>query len=99
MKTGQIQNTVKTLTMVGAVVAVASMLLFCGCTSGQRADFAALGNRHKVEMYSGGIKVREWISPGYVESESTSDGYYFRDEDSGQRVTVSGDVVITTLAN
>lgn len=68
-------------------------------TVAKRADIAALGNRHKVEMYSGGVKVREWISTGYVENSSGSDGYFFRDEESGRRVTVSGDVVITTLAN
>ena len=34
MKTGQTQNTVKTVAKVGAVVAVASMLLFAaGCTT------------------------------------------------------------------
>ena len=72
-------------------------LIISGCTSGQRADFGALGNEHMVEMYSGGIKVCEWTSTGYVESSPNSDGYFFRDKETKMNIKVSGDVVITTL--
>jgi len=97
MKTRQTQKTVKKVAVAGAVVAVSSMLLFCGCTSATRQKIASLGEPHKIEMYSGGVKVREWESTGYVRSEENSDGYFFTDRKTGKLVKVIGDVVITVL--
>ena len=97
MKTGRTQRTVKTVAMGGTVVAVASMLLFCGCTSATRQKIASFGEPHKIEMYSGGVKVCEWESTGYVRSEENSDGYFFTDRKTGKLVKVIGDVVITVL--
>lgn len=55
------------------------------------------GNSFKVEMYSGGKLVRSWESSGKVSSEDNSDGYYFKDFDTGKLVEISGDIVITNL--
>jgi len=71
-------------------------ILMAGC-SGDVASLGAIGNEHKIEMYSGGVKVREWTSTGKVQSEVDSDGYYFRDKETRMYTTVSGDVVITAL--
>ena len=69
-----------------------------GCTDAQRAKIGGYGNPHHVELYSGGQKVREWVSSGKVDSETDSDGYYFNDMKTGRLIEVSGDVVITKLA-
>ncbi len=79
------------------VIACICWLGLTGCTDGQRKDIAALGNQHRVEMYSGGTKVREWTSTGYVESSSKSDGYFFTDAKTHKLIKISGDIVITML--
>ncbi len=68
-----------------------------GCTESQRAKIGGLGERHRVTLWSGGIAVRTWVSPGKVSSSESSDGYYFRDEDTGLLVEISGDVVIERI--
>lgn len=68
-----------------------------GCTDARVAKFKGYGSPHHVELYSGGKKVREWVSSGKVSSEANSDGYYFNDFDTGRLIEVSGDVVITKL--
>ena len=72
-------------------------LISSGCTDATRAKFGGYGDKHKVELYSGGEKVGEWISSGKVQSEERSDGYYFNDEHTGLLMEVSGTVVITKL--
>jgi hypothetical protein len=78
-----------------ALIAIAS--LFVSCTSAERSKLGGYGGTFRVEMYSGGQKVREWISNGKVLSESASDGYYFTDSATGKLIEVAGDVVITKM--
>lgn len=78
------------------VIPVVAFVL-ASCTSADRAKLGGYGSEFRIEMYSGGVKVREWVSAGKVESESNSDGYYFKDKESGKLIEVSGDVVITKL--
>lgn len=76
-----------------AAIAV-SML---SCTDAEWAKNTNYGENFKVEMYSGGKLVREWVSSGKVNSEPKSDGYYFKEKGTNKLVEVSGDVVITNL--
>jgi len=78
-------------------ILAASCLLLSSCTDAERARMGGFGTKFKVEMYSGGSKVREWTSTGKVLSEKGSDGYFFNDQQSGKLVEISGDVVITPL--
>lgn len=71
------------------------VVVLSGCTDSTKEKLLNYGNEFKVEMYSGGKLVREWVSTGKVNSESGSDGYYFKDKKTGKLVEVSGDVVIT----
>jgi hypothetical protein len=73
------------------------LISLIGCTDAGRAKIGGYGDKFKVEMYSGGQKVREWTSTGKVLSEEGSDGYYFNDSETGKLIEVSGDVVITKL--
>lgn len=73
------------------------VVLVSACTDAELSKFGGLGDEFKIEMYSGGKLVREWTSTGKVLSEPNSDGYYFKDKETGRLVEVSGDVVITKL--
>lgn len=66
-----------------------------GCTDAEWGSFTSLGNSCKVELYSGGVKVREWRSSGKVVAENDGDGHSFMDEETGDFVRVNGDVIIT----
>ena len=79
------------------LIALLSASILTSCTDAFRSKLGGYGDEFKVEMYSGGQKVREWTSSGKVLSEQGSDGYYFNDKDSGKLIEVSGDVVITKL--
>ena len=74
-------------------------LLLTGCTDASRAKIGGYGDEHRVELYSGGEKVREWVSSGKVKSEDSSDGYYFNDKATGMLIEVCGDVVITRITD
>lgn len=66
-------------------------------TDASRSKLTGYGDEYKVEMYSGGQKVREWTASGKVISEQGSDGYYFNDKATSKLIEVAGDVVITQL--
>ena len=70
-------------------------VLLTGCTDGYMAGFNAYGDPHSVELYSGGKMVRSWSSTGKVQSEESSDGFYFMDSETKKQVRVTGDLVIT----
>lgn len=78
-------------------VIVLAIITLSSCTDATKAKFTNFGNEFKVEMYSGGLLVRTWISSGKVLSEKGSDGYFFVDKSTNNLVEVSGDVVITNL--
>jgi len=78
-------------------VFVTLLMMNTSCTDAQREKWNSLGNKHTVQLYSGGKLVREWTSTGKVSSEEGSDGYFFKDEECQCIVEVSGDVVITTI--
>ncbi len=79
------------------ILIMAIALLPIGCKDATQAQFRSLGKRHRVEMYSGGQKVREWTSTGNISNEVHSDGWYFEDEATGKLVEVTGQLVITVL--
>jgi hypothetical protein len=70
------------------------VVLLSGCTSAERAKITALGSKHKITLYSGGIAVRVWHSSGSIVNEEHSDGYYFQDDDTHKLIRVSGQIVI-----
>jgi hypothetical protein len=78
---------------------VLCLILFvgAGCTDAYRSQFDAYGAKHRVEFWSGGQKVHEWISTGKVLSERESDGYFFMDSETKKLVRITGDLVITPI--
>jgi len=75
-----------------------SGIALSGC-SARIAKFNSLGNDHKLTLYSGGVKIGEWISDGKVLSEETSDGYYFKEKSTGKSFEISGDIIIEIIPN
>jgi hypothetical protein len=69
-----------------------SLFTFCGCG---HLNVYKTGTQHKVEMYSAGVKIKEWHTQGQV-TGSPKFGYRFIDT-SGNFTTISGDIIITDL--
>lgn len=65
------------------------LLLALFCLIGCEKDFPqkSTGQRHRVELYSGGKLVRSWVAVGTV--GRTSGVYHFDDEETGKTVFVS----------
>ena len=99
MKTKQTTKTMKNKIKLAVMTALAITALICStsCTDARRAKIVGYGADHNIEMYSGGVKVREWTSSGKVLSETNCDGYYFNDKKTGKLIEVYGDIVITRL--
>lgn len=79
------------------ILIIFATAIITSCTDATISQFGALNDEHKIEMYSGGVKVKEWISTGKVNSVDGSDGYFFRDKECQCNVEVSGDVVVTRI--
>lgn len=79
--------------LIGIIVIIG----LSSCTDATVSQFGGLGDKHTVELYSGGKLVRSWVSTGKVVSSEHSDGYYFRDRQCDCNVEVSGDLVITRI--
>ncbi len=78
------------------IVALFIALVMGSCTDAQKSKFGGLGDEFKIEMLNcDGTVAREWISTGKVQSEATSDGYYFMDKATGKLIEVTGTLVIT----
>ena len=84
----------KVSTMV--VLFIAIVMGSTSCTDAEKAKWGGLGDEFKVEMINcDGTVARTWISSGKVLSESSSDGYYFMDKQTGKLIEVTGRLVIT----
>jgi len=74
-----------------------SVLIVVGCDA-KLSKMTTMGTECKIELLDcSGNVVRAWTSTGKVLSEETSDGYYFKDKETGNLVEVTGTIVITSL--
>ncbi len=72
--------------------------LIASCTDATRAKFGGYGDEFKIEMVNcDGTIARTWISSGKVQSEKNSDGYYFKEKETGKLIEVTGRLIITKL--
>lgn len=74
-------------------------LFLTGCfKDSERAQWRALGMRHRVTLYGcDGTVIKTWISTGSVNNESQSDGWYFEDEATHRLVETTGTIVIEVI--
>ena len=85
---------VRSSTMAALFIAI--VMGSTSCTDAEKAKWGGLGDEFKVEMINcDGTVARTWISSGKVLSESSSDGYYFMDKQTGKLIEVTGRLVIT----
>lgn len=76
------------------LIALVVMIFVAGCTEASREKMFSLGGSRHIICYSGGVKIYEGHSSGKISSEETSDGYYFKDKETGKLIEVSGDCVM-----
>ena len=82
-------------TIINPITLILLLVCFTGCKDATRAQWRALGKRHKVTLYSaGGSVIREWTSTGNVSNEEHSDGWYFEDLKTHKLVEITGTIVI-----
>lgn len=81
--------------LINKLVILCLVVSISACSDAEKSAMSAWGQKHRVKMYSGGQVVGEWTSTGKIVNETDSDGYYFKDDQTGKIVTVSGDVTIT----
>ena len=90
-------NDFKSIMYVVVFCFLVSVLLVVGCDA-RFSKMTTMGSECKVELLDcSGNVVRAWTSTGKVLSEETSDGYYFKDKETGKLVEVTGTIVITSL--
>jgi hypothetical protein len=66
-----------------------------GCTDAHMQQIESLGSNHKVTLYAtDGHVINQWTATGNVANEAQSDGWYFRDSETGKLVEVTGTLVI-----
>jgi len=82
------------VTKMYKVLLFISLMCVMGCSKADRAAIFAIGSKHRITLYSGGIAVRSWVSSGKIENEDRSDGYYFQDDATGKLIRVSGQILI-----
>lgn len=66
-----------------------------GCTDATMGKLTNFGGSAHVKCWSGGVVIYDGRSSGKVLSEANSDGYYFKEDGTGDLKEVSGNCVIT----
>ena len=74
---------------------ILTLILLSACSDTGRARFNALGSSAHVVCYSGGEVIYDGYSKGRVYSPENSDGWSFKDKDSGMLIEVSGDCILS----
>lgn len=68
--------------------------IFLSCTDAFKQQINSLGNDGKITCWSGGKVIYSGESTGKIQTEASSDGWYFRENGTGMLVRLSGDCVI-----
>jgi hypothetical protein len=81
--------------LIFTIVAFATLTTLVGCTDAEKASWGALGDAGHIVCYSGGKVIYEGDSTGKIATVDHSDGWEFKDANSGKFVRVSGQCLIT----
>lgn len=73
---------------------LATTLILNSCTDATISKYAALGNPGTIVCYSGTLKIYEGKSTGVIHTVENSDGWEFKDANTGELIRVSGACVI-----
>lgn len=80
--------------MKAIVIAAIGAIALAGCTDARMAKLTNFGKGAFVKCYSGTALIYDGESTGKVISESSSDGYAFKDARTGDLMEVSGNCII-----
>jgi hypothetical protein len=69
------------------------------CSGGEMAKISAWGQPHAVYAYSGNALIGRWIATGKIENEAGSDGYYFKDKQTGRLQQMSGSTIMDPITD
>ncbi len=72
-----------------------ALLLAAGCTDAKFEKMTNFGNSASIQCYSGAQVIYDGRSTGKIKSEENSDGYYFKEKQTGNLKEVSGNCIIT----
>lgn len=70
------------------------LAILLGCTDATVSQITTFGNSGHITCYSGGKVIYDGVSTGKIATESSSDGWFFKDSSSGKLIRVSGACVI-----
>tara|TARA_R110001606_G_scaffold134259_1_gene270604 strand:- start:17616 stop:17873 length:258 start_codon:yes stop_codon:yes gene_type:complete len=76
-------------------LALTSIITLTACTDATMGKLTSLGDSASVKCWSGGTLIFDGKSTGKVQSEKSSDGYFFKDAKDNKFKEVSGNCVIT----
>jgi hypothetical protein len=78
-----------------AMALLALIMLVVGCKDAEIQQIKSIGSRHRVTLYGAtGTVIKQWEATGNVSNEQNSDGWYFKDAQTGKLVEVTGTLVI-----
>jgi hypothetical protein len=67
------------------------------CSDANMASIHALGQERKITCYSGGKVIYTGQTSGKLENESNSNGFYFKDKNTGKLIEIEADCIIEQL--
>ena len=84
------------------IIIIIVIVAMVGCVIGgpffkdsNRAQLFSIGSRHRVTLYGAtGTIIKQWHATGNVSNEPRSDGWFFKDSETGKLVEVTGTLVI-----
>jgi hypothetical protein len=74
-------------------IAFLSLFYLASCTNADKAKLSGYGDNFIIKVVSCDTIIT-YNSIGKVQSESSSDGYYFLDAKTGKLIEVSGNIII-----
>ena len=81
----------KSIVIISVMAAISIM---AGCTDVARSRIGSFGDPAHIRCYSGGMLFYEGNSTGKVSATKGSDGWEFKDAETGKFVRVSGSCLV-----
>lgn len=75
-------------------VIILLIIIIVSCTDATISNVTSLGSEAHIRCYSGGRLIFEGDSTGKLQTVSNSDGWQFKNKQTGKFIRISGDCVI-----
>lgn len=83
--------------MKKTLIFASSLMMLVGCSEARFEKATSFNNPRTIKCYSGGVEIYSGRSTGRIQSEQSSDGYYFVDARTNKLTEVSGDCILTAI--